>query len=308
MAGTGEKFCLRWNDFENNISCAFREIRDEKDLFDCTLSCGAKQLQAHKLILSACSPFFREVFKQNPHSHPLLYLKGIGFDDLKACLNFMYHGEVNVAQDDLNTFLVVAEELKIKGLTQNNGEKEDIKKDISPHPSSQSRQLPVPPRAESLPPKRPRTIQPSAPLVQSAVDDDIVEVEPVVKTEPPHDMAVAAMAEEAYEESYDYGEYNPETVEYEGGLMEQGDSGKDAFGDLMEKNLDTSVFPPQEKFQCRACGKQFNDRSNCRRHVKSAHFEEEQVSCSLCGKFYKNKRSAKTHYQYCLKVNKHPPS
>ena len=82
----------------------------------------------------------------------------------------------------------------------------------------------------------------------------------------------------------------------------------DAFGDLMEKNLDTSVFPPQEKFQCRACGKQFNDRSNCRRHVKSAHFEEEQVSCSLCGKFYKNKRSAKTHYQYCLKVNKHPPS
>ena len=226
MAGTGEKFCLRWNDFENNISCAFREIRDEKDLFDCTLSCGAKQLQAHKLILSACSPFFREVFKQNPHSHPLLYLKGIGFDDLKACLNFMYHGEVNVAQDDLNTFLVVAEELKIKGLTQNNGEKEDIKKDISPHPSSQSRQLPVPPRAESLPPKRPRTIQPPAPLVQSAVDDDIVEVEPVVKTEPPHDMAVAAMAEEAYEESYDYGEYNPETVEYEGGLMEQGDSGK----------------------------------------------------------------------------------
>ena len=104
--------------------------------------------------------------------------------------------------------------------------KEDIKKDISPHPSSQPRQLPVPPRAESLPPKRPRTIQPPAPLVQSAVDDDIVEVEPVVKTEPPHDMAVAAMAEEAYEESYDYGEYNPETVEYEGGLMEQGDSGK----------------------------------------------------------------------------------
>ena len=75
----------------------------------------------------------------------------------------------------------------------------------------------------------------------------------------------------------------------------------DVFGDLMEKVLDTTVFPPVEKFQCRACGKQFNDRSNCRRHVKSTHFQEEQVSCSLCGKFYKNKRSAQTHYQYCLK-------
>ena len=113
---TAEKFCLRWNDFETNISSAFKEIRDDKDLFDCTLSCGARQLQAHKLILSACSPFFKTVFKQNPHNHPLLYLKDIQFDHLQSVLNFMYHGEVNVAQEDLNNFLAVAEELKIKGL------------------------------------------------------------------------------------------------------------------------------------------------------------------------------------------------
>ena len=228
---SGEKFCLRWNDFETNISTAFREIRDEKDLFDCTLSCGPRQLQAHKLILSACSPFFREIFKQNPHQHPLLYLKGIGFEDLKACLNFMYHGEVNVAQDDLNTFLVVAEELKIKGLTQNNGGKESVKKDV-PSPATAPiiapphRQLPtLTPKAEPFP-KRARLAAPVE-SVQPAVDDDIVEVEPEVKTEPPHDMAVAAMAEGGYEEeSYDYGEYNPEPVEYEGGLVEQGDTGK----------------------------------------------------------------------------------
>ena len=84
----------------------------------------------------------------------------------------------------------------------------------------------------------------------------------------------------------------------------------DVFGDLMEKIVDSTVFPPQEKFQCQACGKQFSDRSNCRRHVKSAHFEEEQVSCSLCGKFYKNKRSTKTHYLTCLKMSKnmHTPN
>jgi len=270
---SGEKFCLRWNDFESNISTAFREIRDEKDLFDCTLSCGPKQLQAHKLILSACSPFFREIFKQNPHQHPLLYLKGIGFEDLKSCLNFMYHGEVNVAQDDLNTFLVVAEELKIKGLTQNNGEKEHSKKDVTiPAALHRPPAQISPPKSEPFP-KRAR-ITPAAP-VQPAVDDDIVEVEPEVKTEPAHEVAVAAMAEEGYEEeNYDYGEYNPETVEYDGGLMEQGDSGKEA-GQLVEILRENPLYPLQEKFRCLICKRMFNDRSNCRRHVKTAHLTKQ---------------------------------
>ena len=117
--GSNEKFCLRWNDFERNISLAFKEIREEKDFFDCTISCGSRQVEAHKLILSACSPFFRTILKQNPHQHPLLYLKGVEFHDMQAVLNFMYHGEVNVAQEALNSFLSVADDLQVKGLTQN---------------------------------------------------------------------------------------------------------------------------------------------------------------------------------------------
>ena len=123
---SSEMFCLKSNDFETMISSAFREIRDDEDLLDCTLSCGPQQIQAHKLILSACSPFFRTVFKQNPHTHPLLYLKGISFTDLQAVITFMYHGEVNVAQEDLNTFLLVAEELKVKGVTQSSEEEQRL--------------------------------------------------------------------------------------------------------------------------------------------------------------------------------------
>ena len=113
-----ENFCLRWNDFETNISSAFREIREEKDFFDVTLSCDDDQIQAHKVILSACSPFFRNILRRNPHQHPLLYLKGVKYTDLQSVLNFMYHGEVNIAQEELNSFLTVAEDLKVKGLTQ----------------------------------------------------------------------------------------------------------------------------------------------------------------------------------------------
>ena len=94
-------------------------FREDKDFFDVTLACENSQIQAHKVVLSACSSFFRIVLKQNPHQHPLLYLKGVRYEDITSVLNFMYHGEVNVAQEELNTFLAVAEDLKVKGLTQN---------------------------------------------------------------------------------------------------------------------------------------------------------------------------------------------
>ena len=120
-----EKFCLRWNDFERNISNAFQDLRNESDFFDMTIVCDDEQIQAHKLVLSACSPFFRNVLKKNPHQSPLLYLKGVKFNEIIAVLNFMYHGEVNVAQEELNSFLSVAEDLKVKGLTQNQSEKQE---------------------------------------------------------------------------------------------------------------------------------------------------------------------------------------
>ena len=95
-------------------------MRDDKDFFDVTLACNGNQLQAHKVILSACSPFFRSILKKNPYPHPLLYLKGVQYEEIQSVLTFMYHGEVNVAQEDLNTFLAVAEDLEVKGLTQSN--------------------------------------------------------------------------------------------------------------------------------------------------------------------------------------------
>ena len=124
--GSSDKFCLRWNDFETNISAAFQELRNDEDFFDVTLCCGpdgTDRLRAHKVILSACSPFFRGILKNNPHANPLIYLRGVTMEDLNALLNFMYHGEANVTQEDLNSFLAVAKDLDVKGLTSNDQEK-----------------------------------------------------------------------------------------------------------------------------------------------------------------------------------------
>lgn len=123
-----EKFCLRWNDYESNISDGLRGLRDDKDFFDVTLACEDNQVQAHRVIISACSPFFHNVLRRNPHQHPLLYLKGIKYRELVSILSFMYMGEVNVAQDELNVFLSVAEDLQVKGLTQNSGDSSNSNK------------------------------------------------------------------------------------------------------------------------------------------------------------------------------------
>jgi len=189
---------LRWNDFETNISVAFRELREEKDFFDVTLACDDSQVQAHKVILSACSPFFRNVLRRNPHQHPLLYLKGVKYKELLSVLNFMYMGEVNVAQEELNSFLAVAEDLRVKGLTQNNSSsdsssskpKQEQPKNIIPRPRDPPERDPIPP------PKRPRPAAPAPSTAQSYQsfdqDDDIQEVVPV-KSEP-RDPAPTPMA------------------------------------------------------------------------------------------------------------------
>merc|ERR1719430_1900376 len=149
-----EKFCLRWNDFESNISSAFKDLKDNNEFFDLTLACeDDEQIQAHKVILAACSPFFRNILRRHTHQHPLLYLKGVRFTDLQSVLSFMYNGEVNVAQEELNSFLAVAEELRVKGLTQNNqsnsGASSHTKKD------SYSAPRPAPPPAPRIPDRDP---------------------------------------------------------------------------------------------------------------------------------------------------------
>ena len=124
--GSSDKFCLRWSDFEGNVSRSFASIRDNSQFFDCTLTTDddeaySDNLRAHKVILSACSKFFKNILTKESmcaHPNPLIYLKGISAQDLKYALDFIYHGEVSVAREELDKFLEVAEALKIKGLVQ----------------------------------------------------------------------------------------------------------------------------------------------------------------------------------------------
>ena len=113
-----EKLCLQWNDFKDNVTSSFRELREDVDFTDVTLVCeDGKQMEAHKVILAASSPFFKEILKRSKHPHPLVFMKGLKSEDLLAILDFLYFGEANVLQENLDSFLALAEELRLKGLT-----------------------------------------------------------------------------------------------------------------------------------------------------------------------------------------------
>ena len=128
-----EKFSLKWNDFKSTVSKSFGILREEKDFFDVTLvSDDERQIPAHKLVLSACSDFFKSILRNNSHSHPLLYLSGIHSTNLSLILDYIYQGEVQIYQEHLDSFLEVAQKLKIEGLTSDSSavgqeEYEDLK-------------------------------------------------------------------------------------------------------------------------------------------------------------------------------------
>ena len=118
MNTSPEKLCLNWKNFQQNISSAFRELRSDNDFSDVTLACeNGFQLSAHKVILASSSPFFMNIMKMNKNPHPFIYMRGMKSEDLVAIVDFLYFGEAELEEDNLDAFLALAEELKVTGLT-----------------------------------------------------------------------------------------------------------------------------------------------------------------------------------------------
>ena len=118
-----EKLSLRWNDFQSKVSRNFSLLRSEEEFFDVSLvSDDQKMMSAHKLVLSASSPYFKHILTNNKHSHPLLCLDGVSSGELQFVLDYIYHGEVQIHQEQLDRFLEVAQRLKLEGLTNKDGE------------------------------------------------------------------------------------------------------------------------------------------------------------------------------------------
>ena len=112
-----EKYALKWNDFQPNIAKAFSLMKNDSNFTDVTLVSEDKhKVTAHKVILSACSEYFNDVLSQHKHSHPLLCLDGVSKEDLNNIVEYIYNGELQIYQENLDRFLGIGKKFQLTGL------------------------------------------------------------------------------------------------------------------------------------------------------------------------------------------------
>ncbi|KAK4878681.1 hypothetical protein RN001_011187 [Aquatica leii] len=137
-----EEVCLRWNSHHSNMQNCFPRLLEKGQYVDVTLIAEGKSLKCHRMILSSCSAYFEEILADiTPMQHPVIILKSTPFWILRALIDFMYAGEVNIDQNKLPELLDTAESLKIKGLAG---------KSTEPEPSIKQ-EAPVVPKTEDMP-------------------------------------------------------------------------------------------------------------------------------------------------------------
>jgi len=251
-----EKLCLKWNDFQENAISAFGTLREDSEFADVTLACeDGQQVEAHKVILASSSPFFLNLLRRNKHSHPLIYMRGLKSEDFVAMIDFLYFGETNVYQENLDSFLAVAEELQLTGLMGSGAEVETV------HNRHQ-------PKKVSLKPVQVTNYSKKEPKHQN-ISNFVIKEEP----SPPPEGTVAVT---------DY------TVAAD--LQDLDDNIKSMMTLTGNKTKDG-----KEKGRiCKVCGKE-GSWANVRTHIEANHITGVSHTCNICGNIAKTRESLRIH-------------
>ena len=253
-----EKLCLQWNDFKENAVNTFGSLKEDKDFTDVTLVCeDGRQVEAHKVVLIASSPFFLNILKRNKHSHPLIFMRGVKSENLTAMVDFFYHGEANVFQENLDSFLALAEELQLKGLRGNQTEKE-------------TSEVFSPPEKRKVPPKLPKS---KAVSKQNLMKKDASIETGVLQTTT--ETAVALTDDTT----------NNTDIE----SLDKQVKSMMIFSDNADPNNRTG-----RARICKVCGKEGNWTA-IKNHIENNHIIGISIPCDLCGKAFKSRNLLANH-------------
>lgn len=119
MSSTSNKeYCVNWKNHMSHVRQAFDSLLCSNELTDVMIYCEGKKVSAHRMVLSACSAYFREIFKNNPYQNPIIVIPGVEYAVLTDIIRFIYQGEVSVDTAKLDMFLKTAQLLQISGLTE----------------------------------------------------------------------------------------------------------------------------------------------------------------------------------------------
>ena len=291
-----EKLFLKWKHFEARISSSFEILRKEKDFFDVTLvSDDEVHVQAHKVVLSACSPFFKDMLKKNSHPNPMLFLYGIKIRDLEHILEYFYSGKVQMYQDEMDPFLKLAVKLKIPGLKANISAEAEAQKVPAPTP------IPEPIEKKLL--KLEPVIEPllSDPLIESLneadVDDPLAIGDDNTDTE--EDASYVEVDDEEKRVTLDINAITKEAEAITKKKIESTVVGKvkPHFSQYVDK-IGTGV---NGSYLCRLCKAIVKDQTKLRDHIEN-HIYGLSYPCHQCGKEFKSNVILANHLQTHLNL------
>ena len=252
-----ETICLNWNNFQDNVKSAFGNLRDDQDFADVTLACeGGQKIEAHKVILAASSPVLQNLLNLNKHPHPLIYMRGMKSEDLSAIIDFLYYGSANVYQENLESFLSIAEEFQLKGLRGQDNNRKEKKPDEIGNQSSNSRNKELKSKYEVIP----------ANSTKLAFNDEV----PISKFD---DQGIMMPTD-----------YNATDL---GELDEKVKS-------MMEKGHNTLPNRSEKASVCKVCGKE-GQWVAIRDHIEANHLEGISLPCNICGKIFKSRLQLRKH-------------
>ena len=254
-----EKLCLQWNDFQTNLTSAFKDLREDKEFTDVTLACeDGQQVEVHKVVLISSSPFFKNLLQKNKHRHPLIYMRGLTYKDLVAMIDFLYHGEANVYQENLDSFLAIAEELQLKGLHGN--QTEAVSEEIQPtKPAARISNTFVKEETDNA------GFKPYTSKSKSTTN---------FSNEPNYETAIALNSNTLYTEMAELSEKVKSMMLVSEKENPGGKTGKARI--------------------CKVCGKE-GKQGNIIDHIESNHITGIALSCNICGKISRTRNALAQH-------------
>ncbi|CAG9767477.1 unnamed protein product [Ceutorhynchus assimilis] len=312
---TTEQFSLRWNNFHSNITSGFHELLQLAEMVDVTLAVDGHFLQAHKVVLSICSPYFKQMFKENPCKHPIVILKDVGHENMKDILQFMYMGEVSVLRENLSSFLRTAEVLQVKGLTGEDSNEEPCppKKDEIPEDDNEiynqlietttddlsyPENTPPPPQTSPLPlncsKKHSKLLSPSNPKKMKTESSDIPK--PIdYKSCDFNTNTLARGDNNDNDEAKDYSKSGASAWTSQSQMELPSGS-----CNLEQSNTeqDSTLYPTDAKGHvfCPYCCRKFVNRYNLKVHIRDKHESKStDLDCQVCGKTMRNQSCLRVH-------------
>ena len=257
---------MKWNDFQQNIVSSYQDLRKEFDFSDVTLVCEDEyQVEAHRIILTACSPFFKTIMKNNKHSHPMVYMRGLKAKDLVAILDYIYHGEANINKDDLDGFLALADELQLKGLVGCKNNTIELSEENDMEGIAEE------------------------PIKKELLEED-VEGETLTRSKSKQTKSVRKVMEYCKESKDITHELTVPDAEDFLGNTNMKDI-KARTGLFMEKAIEGNY-----KWKCTVCGKMSKYRQDMSRHIET-HIQGVSYPCKLCGAVKRTSMGLVKHVQ-----------